>query len=176
MNLHEIWRESQGVGGAVDRISKEADAQLNAIRERYDKLVGAMEASTMEMGRHRRDIDKHNEQIAAICGRLVGLRDDLSLLTGHHDRLGVQTGMALGKVHDRLDALEAKQQPAPDTIAVPVAKLRAWQTMVRDIAWEIELSDKADLRWIYNVGQAYADANVVAGEITDVLREVGDEP
>ena len=109
--------------------------------------------------------------------QLDAIRDELTLLMGHHNELEVQTGIALGKVQDRLDALEhQQQQPAPDTIAVPVAKLRAWQTMVRDIAWEIELSDKADLRWIYNVGQAYADANVVAGEITDVLREVGDEP
>ena len=83
------------------------------------------------------------------------------------------------EIDAQLDALREsmdKPQPAPATIAVPVATLRAWQIMVRDIAWEIEMTDKADLRWIYNVGQAYADANVVAGEITDVLREVGDEP
>lgn len=45
-----------------------------------------------------------------------------------------------------------------------------------DVALEIELDGEIDYQWVYNVGQAYADANVVAGEITDVLREVGDEP
>lgn len=44
------------------------------------------------------------------------------------------------------------------------------------MALEIELDGEIDYQWVYNVGQAYADANVVAGEITDVLREVGDEP
>ena len=82
----------------------------------------------------------------------------------------------LDDVRQRLDALEAKPPPAPATIAVPVAQLRAWQTMIRDVAYEIEFDGENRDRWIYNVGQAYADANVVAGEITDVLREVGGEP
>ena len=140
-----------------------------------------------------------NDELSAVAlevnDQLDAIRDELTLLTGHHDRLEVETGAALDAITKRLDDIDSidaiarralvarvaalerqQQQPAPDTIAVPVAKLRAWQIMVRDIAWEIEMTDKADLRWIYNVGQAYADANVVAGEITDVLREVGDEP
>ena len=92
----------------------------------------------------------------------------------------IAPSLPMGAIRNRLYVLEqaACTETAPtalDTIAVPVKTLRAWRAMARQLACEIELEGDINAVWIYNVGQAYADANVLSSELADVLSAVEED-